>query len=172
MPNMFNKNTRHLRVITMETPCTIDIATAVTAHCIHLQRLSITIDKDADSICQEITLHSKNLLSFKILFLNGINMNSLMQSESIEDFFFSREPSVPCTHTLPDMQFPLLRTLVYRICYISEEQLLHISKSCLGLVLLDIRCCITGPRSGIEKGLQALWNCCKHMQDIRVPPRI
>jgi hypothetical protein len=171
IPNMF-KDTKHLRVLTMETPCSVEVASAITTYCNQLQRISITINQNADLICKEITQHSKQLLSFKILLLNGINLTHTMHSDSIEDFNFSREPSSPSLYSLPGMQFPHLKTLVYRVCYISEKDLFFISRSYTGLLLLDIRCCITGPRSGIQSGLQALWNCCKHMHTIQVPPRI
>jgi hypothetical protein len=171
LPKLFEE-TKLLRVLTMETPCSVDIAVALTTHCGQLQQLSITVDSDVDLVCQEIVKNFKYLQSFKILLLDGASLTSSLNSNSIQDFNFSRELSFPCCYSLPEMQFPQLRTLLYRVCYISEQYLLYIAKTCPGLLSLDMRCCITGPRSSIESGLQALWDSCRELHTIETPPWI
>ena len=171
LPSLF-ESTVFLLTISMETPCTVHVAAALTRHCRHLENISITLDHEADMICKIITQNTTYLCSFRVMLLNTLNIKCELHSNSIQHFSFIRELCSLQLHKLPTFTFPRVETLVFRACYISEKFLYLLCNSCPKLSFLDVRYCVTGPKCVIEGGLKALWTQCKNMRCIQAPPRI
>lgn len=160
IPDMF-LHTRFLKVLTLSTPCTMQIATSLTSNCNLLETLSVTLsDNSATLICEIITVGLKKLQSLQVILILDARLSCALESDSLENFNYCFRPGPGLLRfgQIPQMTFPHLKALVYRSCYLKEEHLQHVAHVCPKLLLLDFRHCV------MQSGLQDS-STLKHFRD-------